>query len=65
MRGSHPAAVRTRQIDTAVRLTAAGLGPALVPAISVPPEHAGLVVRPSLAWPGPQVRSVPASGGRA
>lgn len=38
-------AVRTRQIDTAVRLAAAGLGPALVPAISVPPEHADLVTR--------------------
>lgn len=37
------AAVRTRQIDTAVRLAAAGLGPALVPAISVPAEHAHLV----------------------
>lgn len=40
-------AVRTRQIDTAVRLAAAGLGPALVPAISVPPEHRHLVVAPS------------------
>lgn len=39
-------AIRTRQIDTAVRLAAAGLGPALVPAISVPAEHAGLVVEP-------------------
>ncbi|MCU1499473.1 MAG: transcriptional regulator [Acidimicrobiales bacterium] len=43
-------AVRTRQIDTAVRLAAAGLGPAIVPAISVPTEHAGLVApfRPAL-----------------
>lgn len=39
------AAVRTRQIDTAVRLAAAGLGPAIVPAISVPAEHAHLVAR--------------------
>lgn len=37
-------AVRTRQIDTAVRLAAAGLGPAMVPAISVPPEHRALTV---------------------
>ncbi len=44
------AAVRTRQIDTAVRLAAAGLGPAMVPAISVPATHAGLVAtfRPGL-----------------
>jgi len=46
-------AVRTRQIDTAVRLAAAGLGPALVPAISVPAEHADLVVRPSPALTRP------------
>ncbi|CAN5728311.1 LysR family transcriptional regulator [soil metagenome] len=38
-------AVRTRQIDTAVRLAAAGLGPAIVPAISVPPEQQALVAR--------------------
>ena len=42
-------AIRTRQIDTAVRLAAAGLGPALVPAISVPAEHAHLVVQPEPA----------------
>lgn len=43
-------AVRTRQIDTAVRLAAAGLGPAMVPAVSVPAEHADLVAsfRPPL-----------------
>lgn len=51
-------AVRTRQIDTAVRLAASGLGPTLVPAISVPPEHADLVVRPSPAL----TRSVGAFG---
>ena len=39
------AAVRTRQVDTAVHLAAAGLGPAMVPAISVPAEHAALVAR--------------------
>ncbi|QXC60217.1 LysR family transcriptional regulator [Aquihabitans sp. G128] len=46
-------AVRTRQIDTAVRLAASGLGPALVPAISVPAEHASLVApfRPALRRP--------------
>lgn len=46
-------AVRTRQIDTAVRLAAAGLGPAIVPAISVPADHAALVARfrPSLRRP--------------
>ena len=42
---SPAAAVRTRQIDTAVRLAAAGLGPAMVPAISVPAEHEHLAVR--------------------
>jgi DNA-binding transcriptional LysR family regulator len=43
-------AVRTRQIDTAVRLAAAGLGPAMVPAISVPPEerHLAVAFRPAL-----------------
>lgn len=43
-------AVRTRQIDTAVRLAAAGLGPAMVPAISVPADHRALVApfRPTL-----------------
>jgi len=47
------AAVRTRQIDTAARLAAAGLGPTIVPAISVPPEHAALVARfrPTLRRP--------------
>lgn len=46
-------AVRTRQIDTAVRLAAAGLGPALVPSVSVPVDLAHLVVapRPAIARP--------------
>lgn len=47
------AAVRTGQIDTAVRLAAAGLGPALVPAISVPSDLAALArpLRPAVARP--------------
>lgn len=46
-------AVRTSQIDTAVRLAAAGLGPTMVPAVSVPEQHAGLAVsfRPGLGQP--------------
>ena len=55
-------AVRTRQIDTAVRLAAAGLGPALVPAISVAAEHAALVVRPSPALTRPVAMFGPGLG---
>ncbi len=56
---SPTAAVRTRQVDTAVQLAAAGLGPALVPVISVPSDLAHLVVAPR-----PAVRSLVEAYGR-